>query len=261
MNELIGSLKQTIRFLEYKIAYPKVQIAFGVSILGNSDIQADVRIEKGTIVSNSHLGRNVIVHRDCYVSGSYLEQHIRICAGCTLNDADVGSFTYICEESRISGTRIGRFSSLGFQVICGRGLHPTNLISTSPVFFSTQGQCGISFVDRDYFDERMDIHLGNDVWIGDRVFIRDGIRIGNGAVVGAGAVVVNNIPDYAVVVGVPAKLIRFRFPENIISDLLDVQWWNWDQEKLKNARDRFIHDDVRSFIEWARSYSPKKPDS
>jgi len=85
-------------------------------------------------------------------------------------------------------------------------------------FFSTQGQCGISFVARDYFDERKDIHLGNDVWIGDRVFIRDGISIGNGAVVGAGAVVVDNGPDYAIVAGVPAKLIRSKFPEDVIDE-------------------------------------------
>lgn len=259
MNQLIGNLKQIIRYIEYRTAYPKSNVAFGASIWGNSFLENNVRIEKGTFVSNSHLGRNVIVHCNCYVSGSTLEQDIRICSGCTLNDVNVGSFTYICEESRISRTKIGRFSSIGFQVICGRGIHPTAFISTSPVFFSTEGQCGTSFADRDYFDERKEIHLGNDVWIGDRVFIRDGTSIGNGSVVGAGAVVVNNIPDYAVVAGVPAKLIRFRFPEDVINDLLEIQWWNWDAEKLRKARGQFVHKDVRSFIEWARSFSPKSP--
>ena len=100
-------------------------------------------------------------------------------------------------------------------------------------------------------DERKQILVGHDVWIGAKVFIRDGVSVGSGAVVGAGAVVVKDIPDYAIVAGVPAKVIRYRFSDEIISKLLSLQWWNWPEEKLRNAQPHFAQKDISAFIEWA----------
>jgi tetrahydrodipicolinate N-succinyltransferase len=78
------------------------------------------------------------------------------------------------------------------------------------------------------------ITIGNDVWIGYRAIMLPGIEIGDGAVIGAGAIVTKDVPRYAVVGGSPAKLIRYRFPQDIISKLLDIQWWQWDDDKIKS---------------------------
>jgi serine acetyltransferase len=107
------------------------------------------------------------------------------------------------------------------------------------------------------FDEKKPIHIGHDVWIGARVFIRDGVKIGNGAVVAAGSVVVKDVPDYAIVGGVPAKIIRYRFSEEMIAELLNLKWWEWPEEKLRKAQPYIAQKDVRKFIDWsAKSDSP-----
>ncbi|MBA3921161.1 MAG: CatB-related O-acetyltransferase [Nostocaceae cyanobacterium] len=164
----------------------------------------------------------------------------------------MGRFNYVSSSSKLDLAEIGSFCSFGPELICGYGEHPTDFVSTNPVFFSTFKQCGTSFADKNYFEERKKIFIGHDVWIGARVFIRDGVKIGNGAIIGAGAVVVKDIPDYAIVGGVPAKIIRFRFSDEIIRELLNINWWNWSEDKLRKAQIYFVKKDIYSFIEWTR---------
>jgi len=98
------------------------------------------------------------------------------------------------------------------------------------------------------YEEKRRIIIGNDVWIGCRVFIRDGVKIGHGAIIGAGAVVVSDVPAYAVVGGVPAKIIRYRFSPDIIRSLIDIEWWNWSDERLRDAQESFCKRDAGALI-------------
>jgi len=91
------------------------------------------------------------------------------------------------------------------------------------------------------------VRIGNDVWIGARATILSGVTVGDGAVIAAGAVVVADVPPYAIVGGVPAKLIKYRFPPDIVNRLLDVQWWNWTDEVIK-ARLPMLYSDVNTFL-------------
>jgi acetyltransferase-like isoleucine patch superfamily enzyme len=149
--------------------------------------------------------------------------------------------------------QVGKFCSISSFLICGLGNHPTNFISTHPIFFSTLKQCGITFSDKNYFDEVPEVKIGHDVWIGSRVFIKNGISIGNGAILAAGSVVIKDVPNYAVVGGVPATLIRYRFQKSIIEQLLEIQWWNWPEEKLKLAQPYFCSSDINAFINFVKS--------
>ena len=81
--------------------------------------------------------------------------------------------------------------------------------------------------------------LGNDVWVGDNCYIKAGLKIGDGAIIGAGSVVTHDVPPYAIVAGVPAKIIRFRFNAEYIQSLLESEWWNMDENQLKRKRDCF----------------------
>lgn len=88
------------------------------------------------------------------------------------------------------------------------------------------------------------VTIGNDVWIGTRVIIMGGVKIGNGAVIGAGAIVTKDVPDYAIAVGVPAKVVKYRFSPDIIEKLLELQWWNLSEEELKENIKEFQRNSI-----------------
>lgn len=83
------------------------------------------------------------------------------------------------------------------------------------------------------------VRIGAGCWVGDNVIILPEVEIGHGAVVGAGAVVTRSVPAYAVAVGNPARVVRYRFPEEVVELLRDVEWWTWDDEKLRANKDLF----------------------
>ena len=94
-----------------------------------------------------------------------------------------------------------------------------------------------------------DIHVGNDVWIGDGALIMSGVTIGDGAVIAARAVVTRDVRPYAVVGGVPARFIEWRFPEGVISLLLKVRWWDWPEEKIREHADLLMSGDWQRLLE------------
>lgn len=161
-------------------------------------------------------------------------------------ESHIGAYTYVANYSFISQTDIGKFCSIGPNLLCGWGIHPTNGISTSPMFYSTRKQNGCSLTNEDKVVERKRITIGNDVFIGANVTILDGVTIGDGAVIGAGAVVSKDIPPYAVAVGVPIRIIRYRFSEKQIAALLRIRWWDRDEECLQDVSDSFF--DIDAFI-------------
>lgn len=131
---------------------------------------------------------------------------------------------------------IGRFTSVAPYVMTNTGIHPIGwpFATTSPMFFSTHKQSGETFADRMMFNEfKKPTEIGNDVWVGENVFFTGGLTIGDGAVVLAGAVVVKDVPPYAIVGGVPAKVIKYRYDEETIRFLLNLKWWNKDVEWLQ----------------------------
>jgi len=174
------------------------------------------------------------------------EKHIRIAAPYSMYETEIGNYTYIADNSVISKTIIGRFCSIGPNFLCGYGIHPTNGISTAPMFYSTLRQNGMTLSNEDKVVERKQIKIGNDVFIGANVTVLDGVTIGDGAVIGAGAIVSKDIPPYAIAVGCPARIIRYRFEQEQIEALQKIEWWNFDAERLKQVEKYFF--DVEQFI-------------
>lgn len=163
-----------------------------------------------------------------------------------LHDVQIGDYSYVAGNSRIRNAAIGKFCSIGPNFCCGLGVHPVNGISTAPMFFSRAKQNGMTLSSEDKVSESVHTIIGNDVFIGANVTVLDGVRIADGAVIGAGAVVVEDVPPYAVAVGVPARVVKYRFDETTIRALLARQWWNGPEEELKRVERNFW--DVKSFL-------------
>ncbi len=175
------------------------------------------------------------------------EENVQLYHPRIISDVKIGKGTYVAEKAIITMTDIGRFCSIGPNLVCGYGIHPINGISTAPCFYSTLKQNGMTYSKEDKVIERKKITIGNDVFIGMNVSILDGVTIGDGAIIAAGAVVTKDVPPYAIVGGVPAKVIKYRFNEEIIQKLLKIQWWNWDDEKLQEIEKMFFN--VEEFVQ------------
>lgn len=169
----------------------------------------------------------------------------RIVGRSNLSNVSLGAMTYV-SSARISNAKIGRYCSIGFESIIGLGTHPTRYLSTHPAFYSAAKQSGVSFATESSYTEYQSIEIGSDVWIGARAIVLGGISIGDGAIVAAGAVVTKDVPPYAIVGGVPARLLRYRFPEDVIQELLDWKWWNSSMENVRCLAPAFATDRVWS---------------
>lgn len=155
-------------------------------------------------------------------------------------DGYIGRGSYIAGNSIIKG-KIGRYTSIASHCAVVQGVHPYTYpyVSTSPVFFSLYKQNGYSFVTHKQIDEfryaekQYPVIIGNDCWIGYGVYIIGGVKIGDGAIVLAGAVVTKDIPPYAIVGGIPARVMRYRYSGEDIKYLLSIHWWDKDIDWLK----------------------------
>lgn len=236
------------RGLLSKIRYRQVKIAWGAYLAKGLKIGARVMIGAEAELVACELGNDVQVCDHCRLVNCTLDHFTKVYEACDLAGVSLGSYSFIAEGCRINDTTIGRFCSIGPQAIIGYGDHPTNWISTSPVFYSPQKQCGTSFASQAHYPEKKAIVIGNDTWIGARVFIRDGVSIGNGAIIGAGAIVVDDVPDYAIVAGCPAKIIRYRFTAEERARLIAIQWWNLDADLLKQHQSVFRQPDPEAML-------------
>jgi acetyltransferase-like isoleucine patch superfamily enzyme len=173
-------------------------------------------IKKRRNFQSALLGTNSVIFKNCFLQNSI-----------------IGSYTYVQTNSTLINVQVGKFCSIASNVHIGLFDHPLNRVSTSPVFYDNSQPLPFFFTStKTYNSTNVITFIQDDVWIGHGSLVLAGVNIGVGAVVGAGAVVTKNVDPYSVVVGVPAKHIKFRFEPEVRERLLKSEWWKLDENTL-----------------------------
>jgi len=165
------------------------------------------------------------------VKNSHLKYFSRLKDYAEIYESILGEYSYISQYSIINKSKIGKFCSIASG--CAIGLWEHNRAVSTHSFYLYEHSGNFVKGYRNYNKDKIWTKIKNDVWIGANSVILKGISIGNGAIIGAGAIVTKDVPDYAIVVGNPARVIRYRYSKEDIEWLLRLEWWNFSKEKLK----------------------------
>ena len=190
------------------------------------------------------------IHPTATVVDSVLGAWTEIGPQTEIISSTIGDYSYLCDRCHVMYTRIGKFCSIANHARLNPSNHPTWRV-TQHHFTYRSSKFGMGPDDDEFFvwREKHPVVLGHDVWIGHGALVMPGVTVGTGAVVASGAVVTKDVPPYAIVAGVPAKPLKYRFPSEIQEKLLALAWWDWSHGRLETALRDFRELGVEAFIE------------
>lgn len=183
-----------------------------------------------------------------FIENSILGKYNTFFDNVFLFNSFIDDFTYIQKNTSVISAEIGKFCSIAAGVRIGLGSHPIDRISTHPAFYSASQPLAKTLTDKDSFSCFKKTYIGHDVWIGENALVKDGVNINTGAVIGAGAVVTKDIPAFGLAVGVPARVIKYRFGARAIEQILKTEWWNQPAEWFAKNIDLF--ESQEKFLEY-----------
>lgn len=187
------------------------------------------------------LGKEPCIHENCQLQNAELGEYTEVGLNNVFENVKLDNFSYTGRLCTLQNVEVGKFSNIADMVRIGPVFHPLER-PTLHHFTYRRMKYGLAESDDELFYQwRMEqkSYLGHDTWIGHGAIIMPGVTIGNGAVVGSGAVVTKDVAPYTIVVGVPAKPIKQRFAEDIISKLEEIMWWDWSNEIIQARLDDF----------------------
>ena len=197
------------------------------------------------------LGLEPLVHETARVVNSTLGRYTEVADRCRLDEVEMGDYSYIMQDGAVWCATIGKFANIAAAVRINATNHPTWRPTLHHFTYRAADYFDGAENDHDFFAWRRDnrVVIGHDVWIGHGATVLPGVTVGDGAVIGAGAVVSRDVAPYTIVGGVPAKLIRERFPRPVAERMQALAWWDWDHDRLFAALDDFRHMDVEDFLQ------------
>jgi acetyltransferase-like isoleucine patch superfamily enzyme len=187
------------------------------------------------LTNKSRFNDSIIDNGCCIDHFSSIGAHCHLMEKAFIAKSSISGYSYIGKNTVVQNAAIGSFCSIANDVCIGLGKHPIEYFSTSPLFFKKKNPLKVSLIDHELdFEEYKCIEIGSDVWIGARAIILDGLKIGNGAIIAANAVVTKDVPDYAIVGGCPAKILRYRFSPIKIAKMLESEWYQLKPSEIKS---------------------------
>lgn len=209
----------------------------------------------GSLFSIKKLTHKNIAFNAIWDNKSRFTDYTHLKRGSRLVNSIVGKYSRIGINCKIVNTTVGNFTAIGEDTVAGLGQHPTNYLTYHSIFYK-KGNWGwhddwVKYPEG--FQENKPITIGNNVWIGTRVVILDGVNIGDNSIIATGAIVTKDVPPYSIVGGVPAKVIKTLFDEDMRKRLDEIQWWNLSDEEITQCIDLFhipnpTVDDVNRFF-------------
>ncbi|MDR2089428.1 MAG: CatB-related O-acetyltransferase [Clostridiales Family XIII bacterium] len=185
------------------------------------------------------LGIEPHIHPDAKVVQTEMGRYVTIGQGCEISESKIGDYSYCSGHNEIIYADIGKFASIAAAARINPGQHPLYARVAQNHFTYRCAQYGFGENDEAFFDWRRQNSavIGNDVWIGYNAVVMGGVTIGDGAAIGAMAVVTRDVEPYEIVVGIPARHLKYRFPQEIIQKIQASRWWDWTHEELRERLD------------------------
>ncbi len=206
----------------------------------NSEYSEGIKCYRNSVICDSKIGKCVTVGDDSTIMRCSIGNNVAINRRSYINDSYIGDFSYSGSNTTINFSKIGRFCSLARNVDIGGFDHDYHKVTTMPMFRFNQLSSG----ENPVVGSKELCEIGNDVWIAAGTQILHKVKVGDGAVVGGGAVVTKDVPPYAIVVGVPARVIKYRFEDKFIDRLLAIKWWNWPENIILDNINWLIGNDL-----------------
>lgn len=199
----------------------------------------------------TRLSKTPLVHPTAELEDCRLGLYTEVAERCRIAEAEIGDYSYIMQDGAVWCATIGKFANIAAAVRINATNHPTWRATLHHFTYRAADYWPEAEMDADFFAWRRDnrVTIGHDVWIGHGATVLPGVTIGHGAVIGAGAVVSRDVAPYTIVGGVPARLIRERFPRAVAEGFERLAWWDWDHDRLFAALADFRTLDAASFLE------------
>ena len=183
--------------------------------------------------------------RGSAIMNSSVHKTSKVEAGSQVVHSTFDRYSFCGYDCQIINCTVGAFTSISNNVVIGGGVHPMNWVGMSPVFYEGRDSVKTKFAEHKR-PTPLKTKIGNDVWIGQGAILKAGVVVGDGAVIGMGSIVTKDVPPYCIFAGNPAHFIRKRFDDSTVEKLLDIQWWEWDEQYIKKMAPFF--NDINLFL-------------